>query len=109
MSASPPILRRVSEVELRALFNAWYAARLDAGEFVEVIERSGHPSPERSGQPFCTRSQYISYRERDGSRVFEGHRYLRPGGTIAGRHRLDPKWVYWEGVIYTQAIKQSPE
>jgi hypothetical protein len=96
----------VSEDDLRAIFNEHYALRVAAGEFVESLEDCGHPSPARSGQPHCTESHYLEYRDQDGTLRIGGHRYKRPDGVIPTRNGLDPKWILHGGVIYKQARKR---
>jgi hypothetical protein len=92
--------------ELRALYNHHYAERYAAGEFIECFDDDSHPSPARSRQPECTRSQYICVWSDDGAtKLVGGHRYLLADGTIFGSHRLDPKYVYVEGVVYKQQPK----
>jgi hypothetical protein len=95
-------IRRVEEGALRAIFNEYLAMRIQKGDLVESLEESGHPSPKRSGQPHCTRSEYLEYREQDGTLRVGGHRYRRPDGVIPTKNGLDPKWILHEGVIYKQ-------
>jgi hypothetical protein len=35
-------------------------------------------------------------------KVVGGHRYVLPDGKTFGSHDLDPKWIFYEGVIYAQ-------
>lgn len=84
------------------MFNRVYAPRLKSGELIECIEDNKHPSPEKSGQPECTRSQYVALYEESGVKVVGGHRYVLPDGKTFGSHDLDPKWIFYEGVIYAQ-------
>jgi hypothetical protein len=98
----PPPLRRVPDHERHELFNRVYAPRLVAGELIECLENNKHPSPPPSMKPECTRSQYVALYEESGMKVVGGHRYVLPDGSIFGRHELDPKWIFHEGVIYIQ-------
>jgi hypothetical protein len=86
------IVRQVSETSLQAIYNEYFALRVASGELVESLKYTGHPSPVNSGQPHCTESHYMEYREQDGF--------------IPTRNGLDPKWVLHDGVIYKQAPKQ---
>ena len=73
---------------LRAIFNEYYAIRIASGDLVESIAESGHPSPARSGQPFCTQSHYVEFHEQDGTQRVGGHRYKRPDGRIPTKNGL---------------------
>ena len=99
--------RRVSDQELRRLYNEHYASRIDAGELRSYVEFEGHPSPTRSHEPPCTRSQYVSFCEHDGTRRVDVHQYLRPNGQLGGSGRPDPKWIFHDGVIYAQQPRMA--
>lgn len=97
----PPVDRSIPLDELRRRFNEGaYPARADAGEFRQVITRDGHPSPERSGEPYCTRSQIIEYWTHGGQKIATVHRYLRPDGTVGASGKADPKVLIERGVRY---------
>lgn len=83
------------------MFNAgcyWQLAR--RGELSEQLLRNGHPSPERSGEPFCTRSQIIAYFDAEGNQLAIVHQYLRPDGTIGASGKPDPKRLRQGDTIY---------
>jgi hypothetical protein len=93
--------RSVPARDVRHRFNEGdYWQRASAGEFRQVIARDGHPSQERSGEPYCTRSQIIGYWNSDGEMIAKVHQYLRPDGTIGGSGRPDPKVLFEHGVRY---------
>jgi len=97
----------VTPAELRRRFNDGdYWQRAEAGEFRQVVVRDGHPSPDLSGEPYCTRSQIIEYRRATGHKIAKVHRYLRPDGTIGGSGKPDPK-VLVEGGIRYRALLPS--
>lgn len=97
----PPADRFIPIAELRRRFNEGnYADRADAGEFLQVVTRDGHPSQERSGEPYCTRSQIIEYWTHAGQKIATVHRYLRADGTIGASGKLDPKVLVERGVRY---------
>ncbi len=99
---APPQLKRVTPGELRRMFNRGrYAERADEGEFTIQTWRDGHPSPPRSGEPFCTRSQILAFKDALGKRVAIVHRYLRPDGTLGASGKPDPKELVVGGVLYT--------
>jgi hypothetical protein len=101
MSESLYPIVRVSVEELRHYFNAGqFWERLQAGELHVTIRREGHPAPAESGQPYCTRSQEVSYRDPDGEEVARVHQYLRPDGTLGGSGRPDPKRLLQGGILY---------
>lgn len=111
----PPIpLVRISFEELRQLFNnGRYWERLQAGQLHSRCRREGHPAPPESGQPYCTRSQEVSYFDKDDQEVARVHQYLRPDGTLGGSGRPDPKRVFQGGILYRLTKRQetapSPE
>ena len=93
----PPL--RVSPEEIRRLFNEnsyWERAR--KGEFTTVLLRGHHRSP--PGEPFCTHSQMISYRDQSGREVALVHQYLRPDGSLGASGQPDPKRLLHMGVLY---------
>ncbi len=93
--------QRISSSELRRLFNdLGYWEKACAGEFRQVVVKDRHPSPERSHQPICTRSQMISYRDREDNEVARVHQYLRPDGTLGGSGKPDPKRLIHKGIVY---------
>ncbi|MGH7907062.1 MAG: hypothetical protein ACREP6_10575, partial [Candidatus Binataceae bacterium] len=80
-----PNIRRVTQEELRKLFNEQYLGRIDAGEIQARVIRGAerHPSLPAAVEPFCTRSQALSYIDpATNEEVARAHRYLRPDGSI---------------------------
>ena len=97
----PPV-RRVSAAELRSNYDHEdFERRVASGEVTAVTRRNGHPSPVRSGQPECTRSQVIGYVDAQGGLLALVHQYLRPDGTIGGSGRPDPKVLLVDGELWT--------
>jgi hypothetical protein len=92
----------VSAEELRRRFNDgkyWDRARF--GDLWQRPEEEGHPNPPESGDPFCTLSQILSYRDDQARQIARVHQYLRPDGTIGGSAgRPDPKELLEDGVVY---------
>jgi hypothetical protein len=104
-----PQIERVTEAELRRLFNENYLPRIQAGEITTVVLRGAnkHPSPILAHEPFCTESQEVSYRDPvTGQELARAHRYLRRDGTIGASGFPDPKRVYLNGILY-RIIKQK--
>lgn len=87
---------------LREMFNAAgleHEARYGSDLYI-TVEADGHPSPPMAGEPFCTRSQTLAYRDDGGKTVASVHAYLRPDGStgLGGRH--DPKEMLGEDGIW---------
>jgi hypothetical protein len=98
-----PDIQRVTQEELRRLFNEHYLDRINAGEIQVRVLRGAerHPSPILADEPYCTRSQEISYIDPGtNEEVARAHRYLRPDGTIGASGLPDPKRVSVYGVRY---------
>lgn len=70
------------------------------GTLHELVVEDGHPSPASSGEPVCTRSQYVLYLDPRGEKVAEVHQYVRPDGGIGASGRPDPKALLIDDVVY---------
>jgi hypothetical protein len=94
-------IRRVPHSEIRKIFNErQYYHKIESGDIYEDLLDNPHAVPARSGQPRCTHSQLIAYRERNtNKKVALVHQYLRPDGRIGASGRPDPKWLLGEGEI----------
>jgi hypothetical protein len=89
----------VSESTLRRIFRqARMLECVKKGEISEKVLASRHPAP--SFEPFCTRSQILSYHDPSGKKVAIAHQYLRPDGTIGASGLPDPKFVVHGGIRY---------
>ena len=83
---------RVDESDLRRLFNEeGYWQQVRAGILTARLREDGHPSPERSGEPYCTRSQIIAYLDESGDEMALVHQYLRSDGTLGASGMPDLK------------------
>jgi hypothetical protein len=90
----------VSEAEIRRRFAAGdYLNRALAGEFGCCLTRE--KLSQSKDEPPGTRSLTVSYVDDAGHRIFLVHFYLRPDGTIGGSGKLDPKWLFEDGVVYS--------
>jgi hypothetical protein len=97
----PHSIVRVSTLELRRMFNEERLyEQSKTGALRSVLTKEKHPSPQPAGEPFCTRSQMISYINAEGREIARVHQYLRPDGTIGGSGKPDPKRMLHEGTIY---------
>jgi hypothetical protein len=81
-----------------AELDIWY--RSISGDLSTTVIADGHPSPHSSGEPFCTRSQRLLYRDEHGNQVAQAHQYLREDGTLGASGVPDPKLILHEGTVY---------
>lgn len=99
--ARPSVTQYVGPTELRRRFNQGrYVERAGSGELAERLLADRHPSQPLANEPFCTRSQMVSYRDQNGRELAQAHRYLRPDGTIGLGGRPDPKALRDGDVLY---------
>lgn len=85
------------------MFNEYgFEQRVTAGLYGSGrLKYDGHPSPDRSGEPYCTRGQTIACTDETGDKIIEVHRYLRRDGSVGASGRLDPKFIFHDGVLYS--------
>ena len=100
MTLIPP-RRDVSPRELRGMFNAGdYDGRVGRGELSVQVIRDRHPSSPKANVPYCTRSQLVVYRDREGDEVATIHRYLKTDGSLGASGLPDPKRIFKDGYLY---------
>ena len=58
-----------------------------------------HPSLPRANEPFCTRSQMVSYMV-GGTEIARAHRYIRPDGSVGASGQPDPKLFFDGATLY---------
>lgn len=105
---APPQIVRVLEPEIQRRFNdGHYWERTLSGELQTEILKDRHPSLTAAQEPFCTRSQMISYLDRDGNEVARVHQYLRQDGKIGASGRPDPKRLFEGGILYRLMKKRN--
>jgi len=86
---------------MRRRFNeGLFWERVQRGELAAVELDSRHPSLIAAAEPYCTRSQLISYVDTGGTEVARVHQYVRPDGTIGASGRPDPKRLLEGGILY---------
>ena len=107
MPTQPIPLKRISAKEMCERFNTGrYWERTQAGDLTSVILEDRHPSLTVANEPFCTRSQMVSYR--DGAQeIARVHQYLRTDGTIGASGKPDPKRLYENGILFRLTKKPS--
>jgi hypothetical protein len=81
-----------------------YWQKAQTGPLWQAVEVDGHPSPPLAGEPFCTRSQIVSYRDENAREVARVHQYLRPDGSIGLSGKPDPQQLLHEGVLYISEL-----
>lgn len=93
---------------MRRRFNdGRYDERAATGELSITVIEDRHPSLTAAGEPFCTRSQMMSYRDTDSNEVVRAHRHLRPDGTLGASGKPDPKRVFEDGILYRLVKKHQ--
>ena len=98
---SKPPIKRVSPNELRQMFNdGKYWEQVKQGILRAELKANNHPSSPRARVPFCTRSQYLAYINKNGKKVAGVHQYLRPDGKPGASGRPDPKELFINGILY---------
>ena len=94
-------VRRVTAQEMCEIFNReQYWERLQRGEFRAVLLEDRIPASIEADEPKDTRSQMISYRDKDDNEMARVHQYLRPDGTIGASGKPDPKRLLFDGILY---------
>ena len=81
-----------------------YWLRAQIGPLWQTVEESGHPSPPLAGEPYCTRSEIVAYRDENGRQVARVHQYVRPDGRLGLEGEPDPKMLLHEGVLYMSEL-----
>lgn len=86
---------------MRCRFNrAHYWQRMQAGEFIAIIQKS-NPARPAAGQPPGALSQELYYINRQTSmEVARVHQYMLPNGTLGAWGKPDPKVIHLEGITY---------
>jgi len=90
--------RHVSSTTIQRAFNEGrFYERARSGELaVRVHENSLHFNRRQARtrrEPYCTRSQMVSYFEQSGRKVAVIHQYRRRDGTLGASGLPDPKWL----------------
>ena len=78
-----------------------YPALLAKHEIREQVTWERHANPLKSGQPFCTYSQMLSWFDAEDDELVRLHRYLLPNSAELGASKKpDPVRLKMEGKIY---------
>ena len=95
-----PTIVRVSEWRLRRRFNRGrYYERVLSGELTTRLKES-HPTRTKAKEPFCTRTQEVSYIDASLQEVVRVHQYLRTDGKLGASGLPDPKRILENGILY---------
>ena len=96
---------RLTKAELRKMFaDQHFLERMKRGDFKRVQLWEGHPSPQRSGEPFCTVSQIFTYLDENLKEVVTVHQYRHQDGTLGGSQLPDPQRIIApDGTIYYES------
>ena len=95
---------------MRKRFNVgkYYERTKVGGDLDAVVVKNRHPAFPLANEPYCTRSQEVSYRERTSNlEVARCHQYLRLDNTLGLSGKPDPKRLYEGGVLY-RLTKATP-
>ena len=93
---------------MRRIFNEGrYWEKAKAGLLKEYMRRDNHPSRTEANEPFCTRTQQVSYLDENNMEVARVHQYLRPDGTIGASGLPDPKRLLVGGILYRLEKKKQ--
>lgn len=79
--------------------NGKFFEQAQSGALVVVVMED-RVAPPTAGQPPGTRSQMISYRDKDGNEVARVHQYLKPDQSIGASGKPDPKRLLVDGTLY---------
>jgi hypothetical protein len=104
----PAEYKVVSEDEIRQRYNeSPYPNAIETGELVPTVLYSEAPGPCAPKLPPGSKSERVSYARAGDPRQRKVvvHQFRRPDNSIWGDGRLDPKWLYIDGVIYAVASK----
>jgi hypothetical protein len=98
---STPTIQRISSTEMCEKFNSGnYWNRAVSGEFAMVLMADRHPSLTLANEPYCTRSQMVSYRDKMNNEIARVHQYLRTDGSIGASGKPDPKRLFEGGILF---------
>ncbi len=96
----PPV-KFVSEEEIRKIFNDNnYISRMKSKEFTKETIYNMHVTRTKPRIPRCSRSQIISYFDKEGQEITRVHRYLKRDGTLGGSGMPDPKALLHDNILY---------
>src|SRR5258708_6968860 len=98
MSQSPFPIIRVTEWELRKIFNEErYWERVQSGELVAITIHEGSPTADKN-QPPGTKTVTVAIRETAaGPDLAHAHGFIQPGGIIGASGLMDPKRIWKDG------------
>lgn len=91
-SEQPISVKWVSKNIIRQAFNKGkFWERAQTGELIPRIKRDKHPHEPPTGEPPCTRKQFLVYYTPTGEPIAWVHQFLRPDKTLGASGNPDPK------------------
>jgi len=101
MTQSPIPIVRVSEWDLRKMFNeGQYWERVQTGELVAIPIHEGTPTPDKNLPPGTKTFTFAIRETSDGPDLAHAHAFVQPGWIIGASGRLDPKRIWKDGKLY---------
>src|SRR5580698_11534962 len=96
-----PHIKRIEVNEMQKIFNeGGFWEKTKSGELTTVPLEDRHPALTVANEPFCTRSQMVSYRDASDNELCRVHQYLRTDGTIGASGKPDPKRLLLGDTLY---------
>ena len=98
----PHKIKRVAPEIMREEFNrSQYQTMITRGLFKSEFLRNAHlKDPQKVGEPYCTRSQVLRYKNKSGLWIVEVFQYLRPDNTIGASGQPDPKRLRVRNTVF---------
>src|ERR1700681_50760 len=91
-------IKTLSKRQMQELFHKGnFLVKIRTKELREVLLRERHADPRKSGHPFCTQSQILSFQDLSQNEVIRAHQYLTPDRRIGASHMPDPLRIFFDG------------
>jgi|ERR1035437_3882263 hypothetical protein len=101
-------VKSLSKKQMQDLFHKCnFLVKIKTKELRQVLLRERHADPLKSGHPFCTHSQILSFQDLNQNEVIRAHQYLMPDGRIGASHMPDPLRIFIDGTIHKLEAKQT--
>ena len=98
--SNPNAEKVVTPSKIRELFNYHILPKINQGLLSAQVKASKHPSSPKAKEPFCTKSQFITYFDGKNQKVAWAHQYLRKDGSLGASGKPDPKKIVLDGTTY---------
>jgi hypothetical protein len=97
----------VSKEVLRKYFNEHVLEKVQRGELQCELRTEKHLKVPPTGEPYCTKSQYLIYKTIDGDYVAGIHQYLRPSGELGASGKPDPNRLVVNNTMYAYSPRKT--